>query len=244
MKSNKKYCVANVHMNSLGEVSVSYRAYMKGPYGAHFVGDIDDEYVLWYDTEEEARGMIYNREGECILSRLTEYIPKFQDKEANCTDHKEEEKSMAATKDQELKALSQIKKIVEELGEGSYVGMAFEGCFEIAEDNIGNDFGNSMKMRAETAERKLEEITRAQKECVKDMEAEREKSKRLEKNFSDYQQKMDALQNAKKQAEEQITDLTAKVISERERVVSSEMEIVRLKAKLYDYISKDQEVAK
>ena len=76
------------------------------------------------------------------------------------------------------------------------------------------------------------------------MEAEREKSKRLEKNFSDYQQKMDALQNAKKQAEEQIADLTAKVISERERVVSSEMEIVRLKAKLYDYISKDQEVAK
>ena len=164
MKSNRKYCVANVHMNSLGEVSVSYRAYMKGPYGAHFVGDIDDEYVLWYDTEEEARGMIYNREGECILSRLTEYIPKFQDKEANCTDHKEEEKSMAATKDQELKALSQIKKIVEELGEGSYVGMAFEGCFEIAEDNIGNDFGNSMKMRAETAERKLEEITRALEE--------------------------------------------------------------------------------
>lgn len=153
---------------------------------------------------------------------------------------------MAATKDQELKALSRIKKIVEELGEGSYVGMAFEGCFEIAEDNIRKDsgFGSSMKMRAETAERKLEEITRAQKECVRDMEAEREKSKRLEKNFSDYQQKMDALQSAKKQAEEQIADLTAKVISERERVVSSEMEIVRLKAKLYDYISKDQEVAK
>mgnify|MGYP004492136137 CR=1 FL=1 len=66
----------------------------------------------------------------------------------------------------------------------------------------------------------------------------------MRKNFSDYQQKMDALQSAKEQVEKQIADLTAKVISERERVVSSEMEIVRLKAKLYDYISKDQEVAK
>lgn len=244
MKSQRKYCVANVYMNSLGEARVSYYAYQKGPYGTHLTEDIDDEYVLWYDTEEEARGMIHNSEGECVLSRLTDYIPKFQDKEANCTDHKEEEKNMAATKDQELKALSQIKKIVEGLGQGSYIGMAFEGCFEIAEDNIRNDFGNSMKMRAETAERKLEEITRAQKECVRDIEAEREKSKRLEKNFSDYQQKMDALQSAKKQAEEQIADLTAKVISERERAVSSEMEIIRLKAKLYDYISKDQEVAK
>lgn len=62
---------------------------------------------------------------------------------------------MVATKEQELKALAKIKKIVEELGEGSYIGMAFEGCFEIAEDNIGNDFGCSMKQRAEEAEKKL-----------------------------------------------------------------------------------------
>ena len=63
---------------------------------------------------------------------------------------------MAATKEQELKALAKIKKIVEELGENSYIGMAFEGCFEIAEGNIGNDFGCSMKQRAEAAEKKLE----------------------------------------------------------------------------------------
>ena len=56
------------------------------------------------------------------------------------------------TKDQELKALAQIKKIVAGLGENSYVATAFEGCFEIAEDNIGNDWGCSMKQRAESAE--------------------------------------------------------------------------------------------
>lgn len=43
---------------------------------------------------------------------------------------------MAATKEQERKALARIKKIVEELGEDSYIGMAFEGCFEAAEATI------------------------------------------------------------------------------------------------------------
>lgn len=59
---------------------------------------------------------------------------------------------MLATKEQERKALERIKKIVEELGEGSYIGTAFEGCFEVAEENIENDFACSMKRRAESAE--------------------------------------------------------------------------------------------
>lgn len=67
----------------------------------------------------------------------------------------QEVSDMAATKEQERKALEKIKKIVEELGEDSYIGMAFEGCFEIAEENIENDFGCSMKQRAEAAEKKL-----------------------------------------------------------------------------------------
>lgn len=58
---------------------------------------------------------------------------------------------MIATKEQELKALEKIRKIVADLGENSYIGMAFEGCFEMAEDNIGNDFGLSMKQQADKA---------------------------------------------------------------------------------------------
>lgn len=56
-----------------------------------------------------------------------------------------------ATKEQERKALEKIKKIVEELGKGSYIGTAFAGCFEIAESNIENDFADSMKERYEQA---------------------------------------------------------------------------------------------
>lgn len=68
------------------------------------------------------------------------------------------------TKEQELKALAQIKKIVDSLGEDSYIAMAFEGCFEIAEENIQNDWGCSMKQRAESAEKKVEALEKLLKE--------------------------------------------------------------------------------
>lgn len=66
-----------------------------------------------------------------------------------------------ATKEQERKALAQIKKIVDSLGKDSYIGTAFEGCFEIAEENIENDFACSMKQRAEKAAAEAEETERA-----------------------------------------------------------------------------------
>lgn len=45
------------------------------------------------------------------------------------------------TKANERKALEQIKQIVESIGgENSYVGMAFKGAFELAEENIKHDF--------------------------------------------------------------------------------------------------------
>ena len=56
------------------------------------------------------------------------------------------------TKEQERKALEEIKAIVEKVGgDQSYIGMAFKGCFEIAEDNIANDFGDSWMDRWSTS---------------------------------------------------------------------------------------------
>jgi len=47
-----------------------------------------------------------------------------------------------ATKQQERDALAAIRKMVEDLGPQSYLATAFEGCFEIAEENIENDFAD------------------------------------------------------------------------------------------------------
>lgn len=50
---------------------------------------------------------------------------------------------MITTKQQERDALQQIRMIVADLGEQSYLAAAFDGVFEIAEQNIENDFGLS-----------------------------------------------------------------------------------------------------
>ena len=68
---------------------------------------------------------------------------------------------MAATKEQEREALEKIRQIVEALGENSYIGTAFDGCFELAAENIYNDFGCSMKQRWESAEKNAKDFKRA-----------------------------------------------------------------------------------
>ena len=83
-----------------------------------------------------------------------------------------------ATKQQERDALAAIRQMVEELGPQSYLATAFEGCFEDAEANIENDFGDSMKSRWEDAEKRLVELNRATTEEInrlKEQLAESEK---------------------------------------------------------------------
>lgn len=65
------------------------------------------------------------------------------------------------TKDQERQAIEKIRKIVEGLGENSYVGFAMDGVLELAKDNIREDTTYSMKESAEIA---WERATKAEKE--------------------------------------------------------------------------------
>lgn len=78
------------------------------------------------------------------------------------------------TKEQERKALAQIKEIVASLGEDSYIGTALEGCFEDAEANIENDWALSMKDRWMAADRRLNEANGTIEE-LQDKLAESEK---------------------------------------------------------------------
>lgn len=73
-------------------------------------------------------------------------------------------------KNQERAAIEKIRKIVEGLGENSYVGFAMEGVLELAEDNIREDTAYSMKKRAEIAweradkaEKVMEELDRRER---------------------------------------------------------------------------------
>lgn len=63
-----------------------------------------------------------------------------------------------ASKRNERETLKAIRQLVTDLGPQSYLATAFEGCFEIAEQNIEYDFGDSLKGRLESAERKVKEL--------------------------------------------------------------------------------------
>lgn len=97
-----------------------------------------------------------------------------------------------ATKIEERKALNQIKEIIQKLGDDSYIASAFEGCFEIAESNIDNDFADSMQDRLAAAKIENEKLTaklRAEAAAVEELKAENARlTRELEKEqeWKDY----------------------------------------------------------
>lgn len=153
-----------------------------------------------------------------------------------------------ATKDQEREALEKIKAILDTLGPDSYVGTAFEGCLEIAEENIENDFAFSMKQRVEAAvvensrlKERVKELEDKLAESEKDYEAAHaaahlvadEKDAEIQRLKTQVQELSEKLASA----EEALEDANEEARSAEARSGEAQAEIVRLKAKLYDYMT-------
>ena len=148
-----------------------------------------------------------------------------------------------ASKDEERNALAKIREIVDSLGETSYIGIAMEGMWELIEENIADDFGNSHR----------------------DMIAHRDNEiKRLNDEVSIERANATRIQNEFNHALERIADLECTIKSDtdwidrlsktRDEIESkyvtldhayhaleekTENEIVRLKANLYDFMEKE-----
>lgn len=153
-----------------------------------------------------------------------------------------------ATKDQEREALEKIKAILDTLGPDSYVGTAFEGCLEIAEENIENDFACSMKQRVEAVvventrlKEKVKELEDKLAESEKDYEAARaaahlvadEKDAEIQRLKAQVQELSEKLASA----EEALEDANEEAGNAEARSGEAQAEIIRLKAKLYDYMT-------
>lgn len=151
---------------------------------------------------------------------------------------------MGATKAQERKAIEQIATILEGLGSDSYLNTALEGCLEIAEENITNDFADSYKARYQDAIKKCNEYADRLATALEDIQ-----------NFKDQLARADEL--IKRQADEieakkaRIDELNAQIDQGCE-VISREIdarhnaekeaeagraEITILKARLYDLMT-------
>ena len=143
------------------------------------------------------------------------------------------------TKEQERKALEKIRKIVEELGEDSYVGTAFEGCFEIAEDNIENDFACSMKQRWETAAAESDLRGARIDELTKEVCGLKDNVEMLDGKAKVKQERIDELLEEQRGLSDQLTEAHIKLHYTLEKNEALKLEILKLKAKLYDYMVKE-----
>lgn len=142
------------------------------------------------------------------------------------------------SKEQERKALEQIKTIIESMGKDSYIAIAFAGCVEDAEENIENDFALSMKNRYETNEKQNKALTLTLVESerkVKDLEAHLKESHELSDSLA---HKLEDEKAKRKEIEVHSIDCWNKLQDAESKLDEKEDEIIRLKAKLYDLLVK------
>lgn len=139
-----------------------------------------------------------------------------------------------ATREMERKALEKIRKIVADLGEDSYIGMAFAGAWELAESNIENDFGNSTQWyidKYHEAKDKLADANGALLVKVRDLTAEAE----YQKSEAEFAKKCLADRNADYgKMCSKVDDLRAELQAEKNKTAALQGEVIRLKAMLFD----------
>lgn len=142
------------------------------------------------------------------------------------------------TKEQERKALELIKRTIESLGENSYIGTALEGCLEIAEENIDNDWACSMKERKEAAEAAEDTLRAKVEKLEQNIRFEEEHSKCLTLENEEKERVNEVLRNRAKLAEQAMKEEAERANRLAEKNLAMAREIVELKAKLYDLITK------
>lgn len=138
------------------------------------------------------------------------------------------------TKDQERKALEQIRKIVEGLGEDSYIGMAMIGVLEDAKENIENDWTCSNYDRWQMAEQKLEQTKQGNIMLQEQLNETKNQNLDLKKRVEDLEKR--ASENNMN-----VIESWNKFRAEEDKRIMAEEQIIRLKAKLYDMMMEKEE---
>ncbi len=145
--------------------------------------------------------------------------------------------NVTATKAQEREALAAIRQLLADLGSRSYLATAFEGCCEDAESNIEYDFGDSMKARYESAKAEVDCCKEQIQALTAQCEAAESKLKSVNTGVEELIQKDDERKAAFEQLRQQLDEARAAAGDAQRRAEAAEFEAMRLKAKLYDYIT-------
>lgn len=125
------------------------------------------------------------------------------------------------TKEQERQAIEKIDKIVEGLGANSYVAAAMEGVLELAEQNIEDDAMYSWKDRAESAQKKIQELEAALKSARKELQEAQEDMKEMQQELTDRRKECIRLRMNHGQAEDLIEIVRTQQALNEEKAINA-----------------------
>ena len=162
---------------------------------------------------------------------------------------------MGKTKAEEREALTKIREILSGLGDDSYVGKAFEGCVEQADENIRNDWMLSWK--GQYLDEQAENCKYAEKvgELTRQLNQKDDTIARLEDAKNQLSEEIDGLTLAKRDLEARIAQMEAdykalqinheELKQTRAHTVAQELvdlrqTVLELKAKLYDMMTGEE----
>lgn len=146
--------------------------------------------------------------------------------------------NVIATKDQEREALNKIVKIIESLGEGSYIDIAFEGCIELARENIENDSMVSMKQKFEYSQKSLDEYLKELDKVTDQKERFSREVHKLNEKLDKKDERIKELLQDQNELSEYITKLHNEIADFKDQINATKQENLELKAKLYDILIK------
>ena len=150
---------------------------------------------------------------------------------------------MGKTKAEEREALTKIREILECFDpEDTYIGKAFEGCVEQAEENIANDWMLSWKGRFEAKANSAEGILNANTELKKTLNQKDDAIARLEDAKDQLSGEINRLIRTLDHKNAACTDLESRLAEAKETADDLRQTILELKAKLYDMIMAGGEV--
>lgn len=162
---------------------------------------------------------------------------------------------MGKTKAEEYEVLSLIRGILKDFSpEDTYIGKAFEGCVEQAEENICNDWMFSFRSRYESMDRdaakldenltevtkKLRESEEARVDLVKELNRKEDTIARYADVVQGKDREISRLKGVINDKDTAYTDLEGKLEGAKETADGLKQTILELKAKLYDMITREE----
>lgn len=141
-------------------------------------------------------------------------------------------------KQEELKVLEQIEKLIAHAGEDSYIWRTFSGVVEICRRNIEDDFWISPVAELDAERERSLKKDSEHAEMLRKLEHENnvlaEKLKTAESNLADYKGICQHQSEKISDLNEGLEAMADSVDGLQEIVDKQESEIVRLKAEIYD----------